>query len=298
MTSTQKIKVLYITGFPRSGSTILQNILGEVEGFFGVGEIESIWSHTFMQNTPCGCGASIQQCKIWNKVLNQTFENIKNIDLERMMHLQKKVRSRHAPILLFPVIKPLLRLWLKNYLQIIDKLYQSIQLTTHCKVIVDSSKNPLYGFALSLLPTVDIYILHLVRDPRAVIYSWKRSHLAARPLAWDGLNLISEVLRCYYPNRYLKLRLEDFVDCPQLTFDRILDWLQEETDSSPFLDDHFVELNVNHDIAGNPNRFQKGKIEIKLNEEWKNKMTVKDKILTTLLTLPLLIRYRYPLRAE
>ena len=36
---SERVKVLYIVGMGRSGSTILANSLGEVDGFFSAGEI-------------------------------------------------------------------------------------------------------------------------------------------------------------------------------------------------------------------------------------------------------------------
>ena len=39
---TNRLKVLYIAGWGRSGSTILQNMLGEIEGFQPLGELYSI----------------------------------------------------------------------------------------------------------------------------------------------------------------------------------------------------------------------------------------------------------------
>ena len=39
----KKVKVLFIAGNGRSGSTILDVILGQLEGFFAVGELRRIW---------------------------------------------------------------------------------------------------------------------------------------------------------------------------------------------------------------------------------------------------------------
>ena len=36
-------RVLYILGWGRSGSTVLGNILGEVDGFFCAGELHYLW---------------------------------------------------------------------------------------------------------------------------------------------------------------------------------------------------------------------------------------------------------------
>ena len=51
-------------------------------------------------------------------------------------------------------------------------------------VVVDASKGPAFGLALAGAPGIDLRMLNVVRDPRAVAWSWKREverpH-AARP---------------------------------------------------------------------------------------------------------------------
>ena len=67
-------KVLYIARFGRSGSTILGNVLGEVEGFFHGGELRSIWEHGLILNKVCGCGVPFRECEMWRPVLDEAFE--------------------------------------------------------------------------------------------------------------------------------------------------------------------------------------------------------------------------------
>ena len=43
---TSKVKVLYVMGHGGSGSTILGNVLGELNGFFHAGELDTLWALT------------------------------------------------------------------------------------------------------------------------------------------------------------------------------------------------------------------------------------------------------------
>ena len=52
-----------------------------------------------------------------------------------------------------------------------------------------------------------------------------------------------------------------------------------------------------HSVSGNPNRFGTGEVELRADEEWRRAMRTVDRGLVTALTWPLLLRYRYPLRA-
>ena len=69
---TNQLKVLYIAGLGRSGSTILQNVLGELESFFPGGEICSI-GQRYVQKRLCGCKKPLAECDVWKRVLNRAF---------------------------------------------------------------------------------------------------------------------------------------------------------------------------------------------------------------------------------
>src|SRR3712207_200886 len=57
---------------------------------------------------------------------------------------------------------------------VLERLYRAIQKVSGAAVIVDSSKRSTYAVLLSLLPFADLRVVHLVRDSRAVAYSWGR----------------------------------------------------------------------------------------------------------------------------
>lgn len=176
-------------------------------------------------------------------------------------------------------------------------------------VIVDASKFPSYALLLSNLPTIDLYILHLVRDPRAVAYSWQRkkqdpatNELFGRmgqvksSIIWSAWNSSSELLRHKMVNRdrYLRIRYEDFIVAPQSTVAKISAFVDECINSSPFSAKQEVTLAPTHCIAGNPVRFQAGPTRLKTDDEWIDRMRLRDKRVATALTWPLLLRYRYP----
>jgi len=50
------IKVIYIAGWGRSGSTLIDGILGHTPGLVSVGEIKFIWERGFIENRRCSCG--------------------------------------------------------------------------------------------------------------------------------------------------------------------------------------------------------------------------------------------------
>jgi Sulfotransferase domain len=150
----------------------------------------------------------------------------------------------------------------------------------------------------------------LVRDPRAVSYSWLRPKITpderrprhmrghgavASSVMWDAWNLGAELLWRAEPRRYFRLRYEDFVARPRDSVLRILDWLGEPTVDLPFLGERTVHLEANHTVSGNPSRFRTGLIEVEVDDEWLSFMRPRDRVAVTALTSPLLRRFGYPL---
>ena len=306
-----KIKVLYITGWGRSGSTLLDNILGQIEGFFCAGELRFIWERNFIENRLCGCGVPFLDCEVWRRVLDTAFGSIENINVCEMLYMCQKARTRHLPLLLIPQGRQLAGTYLRKYLNNVEKLYRAIHSCTNSRVIVDSSKFPSYGCLLGMIPGIDLYVIQLIRDPRAVAYSWSRRRKVEpdstndlymeqhnpvdSSLLWDSWNTAAEFFWRRSPGRYMALRYEDFIDRPRESVEQILHLLGESSCCLPFVTEREVKLGVNHTVSGNPSRFQTGTVKLRLDEEWMSRMSLANRSLVTLLTWPLLIRYKYPL---
>jgi len=60
-----------------------------------------------------------------------------------------------------------------------------------------------------------------------------------------------------------------------------------------FVGDGWVELGTSHALAGNPMRFERGRVPLRLDEEWRGKMRRRHRLLTAGSTWPLLLRYGY-----
>ncbi len=169
------VKVLYVVGLGRSGSTILSNSLGQVPGFFSGGELNFIWRHNVIENRLCGCGRPFHECPVWTKVMEEAFGGMDGVDPREMMRLQNLgTRTRHIPQMLTKNGRRDLSERLEKLLIAYGRLYDAIGTVTDSRVIVDSSKEPAHGFAMGMVPGVDFYVLHLIRDPRAAAYSWSK----------------------------------------------------------------------------------------------------------------------------
>ena len=114
---------------------------------------------------------------------------------------------------------------------------------------------------------------------------------------WMISNVGTELLGRRAPERYLRLRYEDFVERPQDLFARILALVAETPSALPFSGDRTMLLGLTHSVKGNPDRFRSGPTELRIDDEWKRAMRPGDRRLVTSLTWPLLERYGYAISA-
>jgi Sulfotransferase family len=305
------VKVLYVAGLGRSGSTILANTLGQVEGFFSGGELNFIWKHALIENRLCGCGRPSRECPFWGPVFDEEFGGQREELAREMMRLQYSgARTRHIPEMLTEGGRRKIRSRLGRFLDNTGRLYKAIQSISGSRVIVDTSKEPAYGYALGMVPGIDLRVLHLVRDPRAAAYSWakkKRQPDSAErefmhqktptqsAVLWDAWNAAIEALWRQMPAKYLRLRYEDFIADPRRSFAGILELAGEEDAELPLVGERDVKLGISHTVSGNPNRFDTGTVVLRQDRTWQEQMQPRDRALVTTLTLPLLKRYGYPL---
>ncbi len=314
-TPAARAKVLYIVGWGRSGSTIIDNLLGETDGFFTAGELGHLWQRGLIEGRRCGCGEVLTDCDVWSRVLRTAFgdDYRSTLDAQALVAWRREaVRVRHSwKLLQHTPGKPVGNRALDPYIAAVDRVYRGIAATTGARVIVDSTKRPSDAALLRLLPNVDAFYLHLVRDPRAVAYSWRRRKAqldrnrvvdmeahgpTSSTVSWLGWNLAAEALRRRHDaGRSLLLRYEDFVARPRPTVQRIVDLVGESPEALPFENDRTVRLGRNHTVSGNPDRFKTGSVKLREDAEWAAKQPRGDRVVTTMLALPLLHRYGYRL---
>jgi hypothetical protein len=307
-----KIKVLSIVGPGRSGTTVLAGILGGVEGVVDVGELRWLWRRGVLEQRTCGCGVPVPACPFWTPVLAKVMAGrggtpvdfavdvaaAQNLLVSRR-HRLRVIRSAAGGIE-WPPLEPVRT--------VTAQVVQAVAEVSGARVVVDSSKRAQDAAVLAGLDDVDHYVLHMVRDPRAVAFSWGKRDKAIRVAGgtramgsrgllssvsrWIENGLGAEALRPYVPgDRWLFLRYEDFAAHPRATIARILAFLGEDG-TLPFSADDSVVLDVNHTVAGNPNRFHVGQVTIRIDDEWSRRMPRHRQLLVQALTWPLRLRLR------
>jgi hypothetical protein len=307
MSQEFRSKVLFIAGPGRSGSTLLDMLLGQINGFCSTGELRFIWKRSFGQNQLCGCGKPFRECEFWTDVVREAFGGFDNVDHERLEGLRYSAEHRVSNGVSINDSGDL-RVPYQEYFEACSTLYQAIHRVSGCEFIVDSSKNIANGFLLSTLPDIDLFTVHLIRDSRAVAFSWQREKL--RPeihweqkfmsqrgilksaSRWNSRNMLAQKLK-HASKKYTFLRYEDLVNDPQKMLAKLLTDLEIGWDSLDFLSGCHANLKPSHTVSGNPVRFVSREIEIQPDMQWRNNMAGHQKLLVTLMTLPLLLKYGY-----
>lgn len=303
----EPIDVLYIACKGRSGGTVLGRMLGEIRGFCFVGET-NLAPRALLERRLCGCGVRFEDCATWSAVRRRAGGGADPALDAGLLGFGHALRSRHFPLAALPGGDGPLTRRLAGHLAACERFYRAIHTTMGATVIVDSSKSPSYGCLLSLVPGIRLHLVHLVRDPRAVAYSWRRRKLlpdvsgerhAARrgsfysAWTWVLSNLWAELCWHRAPGRRLRLRYEDFVARPRESITRIVALVRKEPADLPLVGERTVVFHAGHTVAGNMNRFLTGPIELAPDDEWKTRMRRGDYRLVTALTWPLLLRYGY-----
>ncbi len=302
------VTVLSIMGGTRSGSTILDNLLGAYEGVFSAGELHYLWERGVLEGRRCACGARVPECSVWAPVVDRVCDRV-GADAQTIVEWQQRaVRVRHTWRLMRRAGGGSSTAS-ERYRCVASALYRAIADVTGCRIIVDSSKRPSDAVLSDRLAGVRAFVLHLVRDPRAVAYSWRRHKPESDGLEngemprhgalyatvrWLGINAVADIVRKReFSERSMLLRYEDFIANPRLHTERILLWLGAGTEPTPFVEEHTIALSTNHAVSGNPSRFDMGTIVLREDRRWREELQPLDRAVATGVAAPLLGHYGY-----
>ena len=310
---SQPMMVLYIAGVGRSGSTLLERILGAIPGFVNAGELVALFPRVAMQDQRCGCGQPFSMCPYWRSIGAHGFSGWDPERVQRIAELQPRVvRQRFIPYLLAPrTASPQFRRDLGEYVEAYRDLYTSIAEVSGARVLVDASKSLAQLFALRHIAGLDLRVLNLVRDSRGVAHSWSKTNIkmpqvrdpealmrtyAPHRLAvmWSALQMESALLRSLATHS-ARIRYEDLVANPRTALEGVLTALDLPPRSGwlDHVDGSSATLDSSHGLAGSRSRFKTGRIEMNLDDDWRSTLAPGPRRLVTTLTLPQLASYGY-----
>lgn len=297
-----RLRVVYVIGKGRSGSTLLDDVLGSLPGVTSLGEVRRLWDRHDEPGYTCTCGLGVRDCPVWGPAIRAAAgKGAGSVD-----HLAREQAAVHAWWRLPATISGHVSPRGAAFGQALGRLYESIAASTDATTLVDSSKWPAHVGLFGGVPDVEPWILHLVRDPRAVAHSYTRVRSGTGQLemprfgpihsatSWMARNLASEaVARSVDPERRFRLRYEDLAASPRETLRRLGSWLRVDGSEAPWVDDRTLHLGPAHLVGGNPRRFDRGDVVIQPDDAWRRRADSRAVNAVAALTRPLRGRYGY-----
>ena len=288
-------KVIYIGGHGRSGTTIVDRVLAEVTGGFSAGEIHRFWAYGLARDWTCSCGVKLRNCDFWGDVLQQSFSKCGCTEEEVLEAWRTVARPRSLLSLRYPRLRTSrFQSRLSRYRSCLSTLYRTVSQRSGKRVIVDSSGSPLHGYVISGLRDVEVAMIHLVRDARAVAFSNRKrkpnpseptpgARMGTKPvlrvsITWMLYNYLLEGLETEV-DEYQLAKYEEIFSTPKREFETVASEMGVESEVGRVLERDKIRLSSKHIGQGNPVRYNRGVEKLEPDTEWIDKMSqVRSKI--------------------
>lgn len=294
-------------GTARSGSTILAALLNQYAGWFGAGELGYLWQRGLDPAKHCACGAVVLECPVWRRVIGdglgaepatldyrRATEPLWGVLPSEVMEAHRDLVSGRAPSVQSAAM------WAET----IWKVYRSIARVTEASVVVDTSKH-VGEASVHLSQDRPPVLIHLIRDPRAVVHSGLRrpylggggqGPVAATRLAasWMKTNLAAQsLLRSWPEDLRMTIRYEDFAADPEAVVGEIHRIAVGSPPASDMTDAGFVSDLSNHIVSGGKARTSTKDVQIRPDTRWRDGLTAAERRTVSAVTLPLSRRFDY-----
>jgi hypothetical protein len=299
-----------VGGLGRSGSTLLELVLAQSPDVCAVGEVVHLWERALGGDERCGCGERFTACAFWQRVGDHAFGGWSMVDRAEVLALKAQVdRTRFVFRLARRRLPEDQLAAVRRYADLYVRIYRAAAAVTGAEVVIDSSKHASLAFALRWADDLDLRVLHMVRDSRAVAHSWAKQ--VRRPevvdseaymptfspvtvsALWTAQNAAFHLLASRAS--VTRLRYEDFTADPRGTVRAVRRFagLPDAADALRILDDPSLAPRPAHSIAGNPLRFSGEPIRIRRDESWRGALPRGSRAVVSAATLPLRLRYGY-----
>lgn len=302
--------VIFLAGSGRSGSTLVERMLGEMPSFVNVGELIDLFRRVIEGDELCGCGERFSRCEFWDAVGERAFDGWKPALVQDIAQLQAAVaRQRFIPHHLSPRQGRRFRNSVVQYREAYASLYRAIAETAGVDTVVDASKLPAQAMALAG-EQIDLRVVSVVRDIRGVAWSMSKRGVV-RPHSTQGVEEMFNRGMYFAAAEWTLCQAEvdalRFLDVPlaRIRYERLavgakaevrgalksLGFDMQEADLA-HLRAGEADLGMSHGLSGNPSRFHGGTTKLRTDEVWRDQMPRPRQVLIAGIGLP--HRFRTP----
>jgi|GEM_PF-3465327 len=287
--------VVYIMGDGRSGSTVTGIVLGNHPCISSNGELHKFARY---KGNPKKDNNKEEDQRFWKEVREFYRSEGLSTDFEHLEDIQGEIENYGSfPKVLFHRVPA--DIW-AEYCTHVGGLFKAIRAASKQNIIVDEAKRPPRGCALLRCPSIEVRIIHLVRDPRGVVWSQKKrtvEHKYKPPLTaamhYSTKNLMSLLVQLSAPRgRVMRVRYEDLVREPAKELTRIGQFLGLSMEPVIGRIEAGEPLRVPYLLDGNRIRCEK-EITLRFDNTWRKRQSLGDRLVATLFTLPFFLLFGY-----
>jgi len=282
--SSKEGKLIYIMGAGRSGTTLLDIVLGNSEEIFNCGELNN---YTWRNGYPQYSDPENPKYKFWMRIRSLITQKH---DLQSMHAIYRKYDFHTG------LIKRLLGLIdirkKTHYINFLGDLYRNIYSTIPQTIISDSSKYPGRALTLSKIFGRNMMVLYIKRDPVAVSKSFQKKNIEQNSKGYLQsivyyfiINLLCTVVYNKLTKKHIceTVTYESFIQDPSRTLKRLESKLNLKFGNVIQMIDNNQELQVGYLFDGNRIRLKE---TIKLKKEFPKQEANFTNAITRLINKP------------
>lgn len=294
--------IVYVAGYGRSGSTLLDTMLGNHPDLFGGGELT--WLFRFAQDASqwCSCGVPLKECTVWAELFDSLRRGFPDLTLADAAALNLRCerlggRASEADR--------------ARYRELWSFVLSTLRAAAGTKAIVDSSKiSRLSYHRLELLASLhgeETRTIHLTRDPRSVMQSVARGSnrrteagidsrirggMYRGLVGWFVSNRLTEHLRSSLPGGSAHgLRYEDLTQDPEAALRKLETFLGHDLSTIRTICRARGAFSPEHGLSGNRMR-RAGRIVLRSERDHPLELSLSGRMAVALVR-PMMRRYGY-----
>ncbi len=299
--------LIYILAASHSGSTLLAMLLGAHQEICTIGELKATHLGD-PEKYLCSCGENIQKCQFHHKLRESLASRGFDFDITKSQASFRSINTPYIHWLMGPLYRNMLLETIRDFGLFLSptwrerskqvktlnlRLIEALTDLTNTKYVVDSSKIAIRLKFLLQIPELNVRVIHLIRDGRAVALTYMNPAIfadAKNPRMRGGgaggnrdnekLNVKNashqwkrcleeqeNILRELNPNQKIRISYEQLCSEPKQTLSKLFNFLGLEPDKM-----NFDFRSAEQHVIGNGMRLDSSS-EIKLDERWKSELT-------------------------
>ena len=267
------MKVIYISGSGRSGSTLLERILHATAGCAAVGEFHCLW-RLGLDAITCSCGQCAAVDPVWREILDSAGVGAR--ELAQLAALEQTVArsgfiARHG----YSIDRLRASVEVQDFLELQFRVFSAVAEKSGRALIVDSSKAGPRAWIMACDSRVRL--VHLYRAPADVIGSWRsrkfdaglgtemqRLSLGHAAMDWWKVEYLARRLAAQRP--VYMVDYHELCRNPRTVVDAMLaaSGLAPSREEAWLRPDQVVATHDYHSLNGNPDRFDRSALTISL----------------------------------